>query len=358
MVVGIEVQSEQSSLLVGRARARVPSKASRILVPLVLSLFAITLIALSYSLTTQNSNAQLVETSSIGEKVLKAIAHVASQSGKLHSEATSLQATDNVIRRTLARDSIDAAADEHAIHKFSDDLKLKNPLLVADEAIVARLQASIKATGKSIAVAKKSMVAAEATEAIAKKKYLAAAAPWQKVQAQEASAQKKYRADEQLLKRLVRKAAADPTDTYAAAKLAAAEKKLHNDRKVARSGSLDIDKLGVVADQEALVDNVNKAESTAAIDSSKYTDLMSKRAGLNDRLIAEKNIVANQKSRIASDQRMLAHFKDLLSIIDAQEKRETSLKVKVMSRINELVASAPVAVDTKAANAKASSAKK
>ena len=133
---------------------------------------------------------------------------------------------------------------------------------------------------------------------------------------------------------------------------------MHNDRKVARSGSLDIDKLGVVADQEALVDNVNKAESTAAIDSSKYTDLMSKRAGFSDRLIAEKNIVANEKSRIASDQRMLAHFKDLLSIIDAQEKRETSLKVKVMSRINELVASAPVAVDTKAANAKASSAKK
>lgn len=357
MVVGIEVRSENSSLLTGRARTRVPStKASRILVPVVLSLFAVTLVAFSYSLTTQNPNAQLLEASSVGEKVLKAITHVAAKSGKLHSEASSLQSTDDVIRQTLAHDKVDAAADDHAIHKFSEDLKLKSPLLAADQTVVARLQASIKAADLKIAVAKKAMIIAEASEAVAKKKYLAAAAPWQKVQAQEASAQKKYRADEELLKKLVKKAAADSTDTYAAEKLAAVEKKLHNDRKAARSGSVDIDKLGVVADQEALVNNVNKAEAETSTESGKYTDLMSKRAALSDRLVAEKNRVANEKAQVASDKRMLAHFKTLLAAIGAQEKRETSLKLKVMARINELVAIAPT--DSKAATAKSSSAKK
>jgi hypothetical protein len=299
-----------------------------------------------------------VEASSVGEKVLKAITHVAAKSGKLHSEATALQSTDDIIRQTLAHDRVDAAADDHAVHKFAEDLKLKTPLLAADQTAVARLQASIRAANQKIAVAKKAMVVAEAAEAVAKKKYLAAAAPWQKVQAEEASAQKKYRADEELLKRLVKKAAADSSNTYAAAQLAAVEKKLHNDRKAARSGSHDIDKLGVVADQETLVDNVNKAEAETSILSGKYTDLLSKSANLNDRLVAEKNRVANEISQVSSDKRMLAHFKTLLATIDAQEKRETSLKLKVMARINELVASAPVVADSKVSKTTSSSAKK
>jgi hypothetical protein len=85
---------------------------------------------------------------------------------------------------------------------------------------------------------------------------------------------------------------------------------------------------------------------------------VNQKASFNSRLIAENTKVAREKARIASDQRMLSHFKDLLATIDAQEKRETGQKLKVMSMINELVASAPVAADTKAADAKSSAAKK
>ena len=108
MVVGVDVRSENSSLLSARTRARVNSKASRILVPVVLSVFAVALLACSYSAASSSRNVQLAETSSVGEQVLTAIAHVSSKSGKLHSEAAQLQAADNTIRQTLARDSVDS----------------------------------------------------------------------------------------------------------------------------------------------------------------------------------------------------------------------------------------------------------
>ena len=82
---------------------------------------------------------------------------------------------------------------------------------------------------------------------------------------------------------------------------------------------------------------------------------MSKKGTASSRLEAELHKVADEKARIAADQRMLAHFKDLLATIDAQEGRETKQKLDVMSRINELVASAPVVVT---AAAKPSVAKK
>jgi hypothetical protein len=359
MVVSVEVRSESSSLLAGRARAQVPSsRASRILVPVVLSVFAVSLVTLSFSASTANSSFELVETDNVGEKVLKAITDVASKSGHLHSEAAALQTTDNIVRHTLAHDKIDAAADEHAIHKFSTDLDVAKPVLVANEVIVARLQASIKSADQEIAVAKKAMDAAEAAEAVDKKEYLKAASPWQKVQSKEASAQKKYRADEQHLKELVKKAAADPSDSVATDRLVALEKKLHDDRKSTRSGSLDIDKLGVLANQETLVVKLGKAQAETTMDTNKYDDLVNQKASFNSRLIAESSKVAREKARIASDQRMLSHFKDLLATIKAQEERETGQKLKVMSMINELVASAPVAADTKAADAKSSAAKK
>jgi hypothetical protein len=358
MVVGVDVRSENSSLLSARTRARVNSKASRILVPVVLSVFAVALLACSYSAASSSRNVQLAETSNVGEQVLTAIAHVSSKSGKLHSEAAQLQAADNTIRQTLARDSVDASADEHAIHKYSQEIDVTKPLLAANSAIVARLQASIKAADQGILAAKSAMIAAEAAEASDKKDYLKVAAPWQKVQKQEALAQKKYRADEQQLKRLVKKAAADPADSYSAERLADVEKKLHSDRKAARSGSIDIDKLGVLANQETLVENLNKAQSVATNDISKYRDLVNKKGADGNRLVAEQNKVAHEKARLAADQRMLAHFKDLLTTVDAEEKRETSQKLKVMSRINELVASAPTVPVAKAANTKSSSTAK
>jgi hypothetical protein len=360
MVVGVEIRSENSSLLTGRSgtRAQISSRASRILVPVVLCVFVVALLALSVSVPTPSHNVQLAESSSVSEKVLKAITHVSNKPGQLHSEAVELQATDKVVRETLARDKVDAAADEHAIHKYSADLEVAKPLTVATEVVVARLQASIKAADQEISTAKKAMDSAEAVEAVDKKKYLKAASPWQKVQSEEASAQKKYRADEQQLKKLVKKAAADPTDTVAADRLASVEKRLHNDRKAARTGSVDIDKLGVLANQETLVEDLRKAQADATAKTNKFSDLSNKKAGLRSRLVAENAKVAREKARMAADQRMLAHFKELLATIDAQEQRETSQKLKVMSMINNLVASAPVAADSKAAASKASAAKK
>jgi hypothetical protein len=348
MVVGVEVRSENSSLLAGRLRAHVPSRASRILVPVVLSVFAIALLTFSFSVTSPSTDIQLVEASNVGEKLLKAITHVSSKSGQLHSQAVALQTTDNIVRQTLARDSIDAAADEHAIHKYSTDLDVAKPLVVANEVIVARLKASIKAADQKIIAAKKAMKNAEAVEASDKKEYLKAASPWQKVQSNEALAQKKYRADEQQLKKLVKKAAEDPSNEWAAENLANVEKKLHNDRKAARSGSIDIDKLGVLANQETLVKDLGKAQSDTTIDTEKYNDILNQKNSMTNRLVAENAKVARETARIAADQRMLAHFKDLLATIDAQEKRETSQKLKVMSMINKLVASAPVVADAKA----------
>ena len=355
MVVGVDVRSEQSSLLIGRARFRAQSKASRILVPVVLSVFAVALLAISYSVTLSSPNVQLAETSNVGEQVLQAITHVSSKSGKLHSEAKKLQETDQIIRQTLARDRVDASADEHGVHKYSQDLAATKPLLAANQAIVARLQARIKAADTELATAKIAMVAAQAAEAAGKQSYLKAAAPWQKVQSQEAVAQKKYRADVQRLNKALKATAKDPHDSFAQDRVTDVEKRLHEDRKASRSDTIDLDNLGVLAGQQKLVQTVRKAEETLAAATSKFSDIMSKKGTASSRLEAELHKVADEKARIAADQRMLAHFKDLLATIDAQEGRETKHKLDVMSRINELVASAPVVVT---AAAKPSVAKK
>ena len=355
MVVGFDVRSEQSSLLTGRARVRVQSKASRILVPVVLSVFVIALLAISYSVTLSGPNVQLAETSNVGEQVLQAITHVSSKSGKLHSEAAKLQETDHMIHQTLARDREDATADEHGIHKYSQDLAITKPLLAANEAIVARLQASIKAAGKELATAQTAMAAAQLAEAADKKSYLKAAAPWQKVQAQEAVAQKKYRADVQRLNKALKATAKDPQDSFAQDHVADVEKQLHEDRKAARSGSINLDQLGVLAGQQKLMEAVRKEEESLTTATSKVSDILSKKTSSTSRLEAELHKLALEKARIAADKRMLAHFKDLLTTIDAQEVRENQQKVKVMSAISELMASAPVAVP---AAAKPSAAKK
>jgi hypothetical protein len=343
MVVGAGGLSEHVSLLAGRSRLRVQSKASRVFVPMVISAFVVILCAFVYSGSLVTPTEQLGDISNVGDQVLKEIAHVASKSGKLRAEAISLQTQDAKIHRALSLSRVDASADEHAIRKFSTDITLAKPLVASEEALVTQLQASIKAAGEGIVVAQKAMDAATAVEAADKEKYLKAAAPWQKIQSQEALAQKKYRADEQHLKKLVNQASTHPSNVDAQDDLAALEKKLHNDRKVARSGSVGIDQLGVLADQQMLVDNLNNAQQEASSATNKYNDLLEKKNGLNDRLLAEKRQLAKDKARIVADQRMLAHFKDLLNTVHAEEKIETGQKLKVMSRVKELMASTTIA---------------
>jgi len=214
---------------------------------------------------------------------------------------------------------------------------------------------SISIPDTELATAKIAMVAAQAAEAAGKQSYLKAAAPWQKVQSQEAVAQKKYRADVQRLNKALKATAKDPHDSFAQDRVTDVEKRLHEDRKASRSDTIDLDNLGVLAGQQKLVQTVRKAEETLAAATSKFSDIMSKKGTASSRLEAELHKVADEKARIAADQRMLAHFKDLLATIDAQEGRETKQKLDVMSRINELVASAPVVVT---AAAKPSVAKK